>query len=61
MGITPDYRIKVRRDILHETDGPMLKYGIQSLEGQNIILPNNSKNWPNKEKLDYRYKLFLQR
>lgn len=61
IGITPDYKIKVRHDILHETDGPMLKYGIQSLEGHNIILPNNSKNWPNKEKLDYRYNLFLKR
>lgn len=61
IGITPDYKIKVRQDILYETDGPMLKYGIQSLEGQQMILPSNSKNWPDKEKLDYRYGLFLGR
>jgi putative restriction endonuclease len=61
IGITPDYKIKVRHDILHETDGPMLKYGIQSLEGQKIILPASSKNWPDREKLEYRYGMFLER
>lgn len=30
IGITPEYRIIVRNDILIEKDGPMLKYGIQS-------------------------------
>jgi len=32
LGINPDYHIHVRNDILHETDGPMLKYGLQALE-----------------------------
>jgi len=60
IGITPDYDIKVRKDILEETNGPMLKYGIQSLENKRLILPNNKKNWPDKERLDIRYKLFLK-
>lgn len=59
IGITPDYKIKVRYDILHETDGPMLKYGIQSLEDQKIILPSSKHNWPDREKLEYRYGMFL--
>lgn len=61
IGINPDYKIKVRNDILCEADGPMLKHGIQSLEGQKIILPSSSKNWPDRERLDYRYQLFLKR
>lgn len=61
IGITPDYKIKIREDILHETDGPMLKYGIQLLEDQKIILPSNSKNWPDKERLELRYMLFLEK
>lgn len=60
IGITPDYKIKIRKDILNEIDGPMLKYGIQSLENQKIILPSSSKNWPDREKLEYRYSLFLK-
>lgn len=59
LGITPDYLIKVRKDILNEINGPMLKYGIQSLESNKLFLPKNNKDWPDKERLDYRYKLFL--
>jgi len=59
IGITPDYTIKVRKDILYETDGPMLRYGIQSLENKHIILPNNKKNWPDKERLDTRFQRFM--
>jgi len=29
IGITPDYEIELRRDILEEIDGPMLRYGMQ--------------------------------
>lgn len=31
ISVTPDYKIEVREDILHETDGPMLWHGIQEL------------------------------
>jgi putative restriction endonuclease len=37
--INPDYYIHVRNDILEETDGPMLKYGLQALDSWKIILP----------------------
>ena len=59
IGITADYTIKVRNDILQETDGPMLRYGIQSLENKNMILPSNKKNWPDKERLDTRFQMFM--
>jgi len=58
IGITPDYIIKIRRDILEEIDGPMLKYGIQSLENQKIILPSHKRDWPDKDRLDQRYERF---
>ena len=60
LGINPDYRIKIRHDILIETDGPMLKYGIQLLENNNLILPNDKKHWPDKERLSTRFDLFLK-
>jgi len=60
LGINPDYIIKVRKDILEEIDGPMLKYGIQSLENQAIYLPYNKNNWPDKFRLEERFDLFLK-
>ena len=61
LGISPDYELSVREDILRETDGPMLKYGIQSLSKQKIHLPRKRVNWPDQERLDYRYQQFLSR
>lgn len=60
VGITPDYEIKVREDILYETDGPMLKHGIQELQNQKIILPYSKNLWPDQERLEIRYKKFRE-
>ncbi len=60
IGISPDYQIAVREDVLHEVDGPMLKYGIQSIDKQKIILPRSKNNWPDQERLDFRFNLFLE-
>lgn len=59
IGITPDYSIKVRADILQESDGPMLKYGLQAMEGNQLILPHNLRDYPDRERLERRYKIFL--
>ena len=59
IGITPDYIIKVRKDILDETDGPMLRYGLQSMQDSKIILPHRHKDYPDRDRLDRKYKLFL--
>jgi len=59
IGINPDYQIKVRKDILEEIDGPMLKYGIQFLENEKLILPRIRSNWPDRERLTVRFQVFL--
>ena len=43
IGITPDYDIKVRTDVLEEIDGPMLKHGIQELNNQQNNPANQEK------------------
>ena len=58
IGIDPNYQIHVRQDVLEEVDGPMLKYGIQSLNNQNMILPKKRNHYPDKERLDLRYTQF---
>lgn len=60
IGINPDYNVKVRKDILEEIDGPMLKYGLQSLNNAHLILPRHERNYPDKARLDYRYSQFLK-
>lgn len=60
IGISPDYIIKIRPDVLIETDGPMLRYGIQSLNNSKLILPPNRLHWPDRERLDIRYSDFLK-
>lgn len=58
IGITPDYQIKVRTDVLQEIDGPMLKHGIQELNDHRIILPSKRKDYPDKDRLAWRYDRF---
>ena len=59
IGVTPDYEIKVRQDVLEEIDGPMLKHGIQEMHNQVLILPASKMNHSNKDKLAWRYEIFL--
>lgn len=58
IGVTPDYLIEVRQDVLEEHDGPMLKHGIKDLHSQRIVLPSRSDFMPNKGFLEWRYQKF---
>lgn len=58
IGVSPDYQIKVKEDVLREKDGPMLKHGIQELQDKKLILPRSKKAWPNQEFLEWRYEKF---
>ncbi len=61
ISISPDYQIHVRADILEEEDGPMLKHGLQGVNGKSIILPKNQRNWPDREALERRFEEFRRR
>lgn len=58
IGVSPNYQIKVKEDVLREKDGPMLKHGIQELQNKELILPKSKKMWPNQDFLDWRYQKF---
>jgi len=57
-GITPDYSLDVREDILAEVDGPMLEVGLKAINGQSIILPKSKKDYPDRDRLAKRYEDF---
>lgn len=59
MGIDPDYTVHVREDILNEHDGPMLKHGLQQVNGAKLHVPSRSVDRPDRDRLDARYRRFL--
>jgi putative restriction endonuclease len=60
LGVTPDYIIQVRQDILEEEDGPVLQHGLKDLHQTKLSLPNSRSQWPSREALDWRYSRFLK-
>jgi len=60
LGISPDYIAEIRTDILQETDGPMLKYGLQEMHGLKIKLPRKNTDRPDRDALAERYSQFRQ-
>ncbi len=60
LGVTPDYIIEVRTDILEEIDGPMLQHGLQGMHHQRILLARSSECHPDRDRLALRYERFRQ-
>jgi putative restriction endonuclease len=58
IGVSPDYRVHVRHDVLNEHDGPILRYGLQELHGSKLILPSSPVKWPNRDSLQWRFEKF---
>jgi putative restriction endonuclease len=59
LGIRPDHVVEIRADILHETDGPMLKHGLQDLHGAELaVLPARAADRPDAQRLAQRYDEF---
>ncbi len=55
LGIRPDYRVEIRKDILKEKDGPMLKHGLQGLHDTTILVPRHETLRPDIMRLEKRY------
>ena len=60
IGISTDYKAVVREDILEEVDGPMLKYGIQQMNGLKLQLPRAEEHKPDREFLSERFDAFIK-
>ena len=59
IGISPDYKIGVREDVLHEVDGPMLEFGLKGLQGNALsVLPSMKRERPDQSLLDRQYQRF---
>lgn len=60
LGIRPDCVVEIRRDILEETDGPMLLHGLQGFHGRSIWTPHDSRDKPRPDLLEMRYERFRE-
>ena len=58
LGVDADYTVHVREDILREKDGPMLKHGIQELNGSRLVLPRRPADRPDQDRLAERFGVF---
>jgi putative restriction endonuclease len=60
IGVTPDFIIQVREDVLEEEDGPVLQHGLKGLHGSKLILPSSKSKYPSRDALDWRYSRFTR-
>jgi putative restriction endonuclease len=58
VGISPDYVVEVNHELLEATDGPMLQYGLQAMNGRSPTLPGRRVDRPDRDRLDFRYQRF---
>jgi putative restriction endonuclease len=58
IGITPDYEIVVRNDVLEETGGSVLQYALKNLHKSKLILPASVNDRPNKDSLAWRFEKY---
>ena len=60
LGITPDYTVAINKALLLEVDGPMLKHGLQEMNGRTISVPSRPAERPSKQGLSLRFAEFMQ-
>lgn len=58
IGIDPDYRVHVARDLLEEHDGPMLEL-LKTAHGTGITVPRSEDLRPDRELLAERFERFV--
>jgi len=58
LGISPDYEVRLRRDLLDENDGPTLRHALQDLDGSRLVLPRAPGAKPDPDLLAVRYDRF---
>lgn len=58
VGIDADYKVHIRQDILSETDGPMLEYGIKKMDKAKLWVPTAAADMPDPARLEVRFNEF---
>ncbi len=59
LGISPDFTVAINHDLMEEVDGPMLRHGLQEMNGRRVELPTRRSDWPDRQRLAARFEDFL--
>lgn len=60
LGITPDYEVRLQREVLEERDGPMLEHGLRGFHGQRLrVVPDLPEERPDRGLLEDRWSRFV--
>lgn len=59
LGITPNYKVEVRPELLIEVDGPMLQHGLKAMHGSTLAVPRALRNRPSTTRLEERFARYL--
>ncbi|ORW93961.1 restriction endonuclease [Mycobacterium sp. IEC1808] len=59
LGISPDYTVRINKELMSEVDGPMLQHGLQEMNERKIALPKRRADRPSKARLAERFEEFL--
>jgi putative restriction endonuclease len=58
LGIDPDYRVHIRRDVLDESDGPTLRHALQELNQSTLSTPSRRAAQPDRQLIGERFDRF---
>jgi putative restriction endonuclease len=58
VAVRPDLIVQVRHDVLAEIDGPMLRHGLQEMDGVPLLVPRRREARPDRAALEERYEAF---
>jgi putative restriction endonuclease len=61
LSVTQDHRVEVLPAVLEESDGPMLRHGLQEVHGWRIQLPKRRTELPDRDLLAERHAAFVAR
>lgn len=59
LGVDSRHTVHINRDLLEETDGPMLKHGLQEMHGVRLHLPRQRRLRPDPTHLEERFEGFI--
>jgi len=58
IGVRPDLVVDVKPWLLKESDGPMLRHGLQEMAGVRLVIPTRRAAQPDPRRLEVRYERF---
>jgi putative restriction endonuclease len=61
LGISPDYRVRIKNSVLETFDGPTLQHALKEIDGAQLAqIPTRTVERPDRDLLDERYQRFLR-